>query len=58
VHKTPASHFMFSDKLLRLQNEPLQSLALAEVVVLRERAKLDCAREVQNVWEKRLKWSN
>jgi enhancer of polycomb-like protein len=40
---------------LRLQNELSQSLALAEAVVLRERAKLDCAREAQNVWEKRLR---
>jgi hypothetical protein len=42
---------MFSDKLLRLQNEQSQSLVLAEAVVLRERAKLDGAREVQNAWE-------
>jgi hypothetical protein len=55
VRKTRASHITFSDKLLRLHNELLQSLALAEAVVLRERAKLDCAREAQNVWEKRLK---
>ncbi|KAJ7132115.1 enhancer of polycomb-like-domain-containing protein [Mycena epipterygia] len=54
VRKTRASQVTSSDKLLRLQGEFAYPLDLAKSVLARETLKQECARQAQNVWEKRL----
>ncbi|KAJ7623472.1 enhancer of polycomb-like-domain-containing protein [Roridomyces roridus] len=54
VRKTRASQVTSSDKLVRLQNELSYPLELATAVLQRENLKQECARQSQNVWEKRM----
>ncbi|KAJ7493445.1 enhancer of polycomb-like-domain-containing protein [Mycena galericulata] len=54
VRKTRASQVTSSDKLLRLQGEFSYPFDLATAVLARETLKQECARQAQNVWEKRM----
>lgn len=58
IRKTRASHVTFSDKLVRLQNELATAFEIANEVIARETVKKEAAQLQQDVWNRRILFSD